>query len=120
MVATCSSIASCSTVPGLGGNRRRWASASPYSRAISMPAFLAMCIIVWLDDRQCIYNVSTSELRQWMAARSNSLVPMPSPRADFDTETPNSATVSLVVAARCCCLGANARWPTATSLNTLL
>ena len=62
-----------------------------------MPAFFAMCIIVRFDDRHCMYSVSTSELRQWMAARSNSRVPTPCPRADVETETPNSATFSLSV-----------------------
>ena len=82
-----------------------------------MPAFLAMCIMVALDDRQCMYRVSTSLLRQWMAARSNSLVPTPSPRAALLTDTPNSATRSFSVAA---VLAANARCPTATSLNMRL
>src|SRR5476649_94869 len=88
-----------------------------------MPAFLAICIIVLLLDKQCIYRVSTSLLRQWIAARWNSLDPTPMPRMDFDTDTPNSATCSLVVTtffAGACSLGANARWPTPTSLKLLL
>ena len=81
-----------------------------------------MCIMTWFDDRQCMYRVSTSWLRQWMAARSNSFEPMPSPRAERETDTPNSATCSLVVTTLPgdFSFGANARCPTATSLNTRL
>ena len=73
------------------GGSDRYASASPYAYSIRIPDFFAICIIVALRDRQCMYSIVTCVLRLRIAARSNSFEPTPRPRALSSTDTPNSA-----------------------------